>query len=137
MAAAILFLLERKGVRPEWDGWPSSEAEILALTGANRDEAHAAYARLCKLLPAMVEASEPESPSDRITYAVAGFLACHPDAVRYIDGNRVYSDDFRDFIAAMHPKHSPAEHELLAHYSLGLYEASLLNRIQGFSPTSG
>lgn len=139
IGAAILFLLDREGVRPDWDGWPSSEAEVLAMTGANRDEARALYARLCELLPATVEAREHD-PAECMTLAVAGFLACHPDAVGYIDGKRVYSDDFREFIAAMHPKHSPAEHELLAHYSLGMYEAWLqcsLSNVQGFVPTAG
>lgn len=127
IGAAIFLLLEQQGVRPDWEGWPSSEAEILALTGVNQDEAREAYGRLREVLPLLAEA-ERDPPSVRLRYAVAGFVDCHPDAVRDVDGKRVYSDDFRDFIAAirdpgdMGDSVSPEEVALAAGIPQDLYE---------------
>lgn len=97
LSAAIFLLLEQQGVQLDVAGWPS-EAEMLALTGANRDEAHVMLERLHAVLPALVEKWQQEPPAERVRSAVAGFVDYHHDAVREVDGNRVYSDDFRDFV---------------------------------------
>ena len=133
--AAIFLLLEQQGVRPDWEGWPSSEAEVLALTGANRAEAREVYRRLWEVLPALVEQSEREPPAVHLRHAVAGFVRSNPDAVRDVDGKRVYSDDYRDFIAAMRDPGelgdsvSPEEVALAAGIPLDLYEEWVRSRL--------
>ncbi len=128
LGAAIFLLLEQQGVHPDWEGWPSSEAEVLALTGANQDEAREAYDRLCEVLPILMEEIENAPPAVRVRYAVAGFVDSYPDAVRDVDGKRVYSDDFRDFIAGIRDPGdmgdivSPEEVALAAGVPLDLYE---------------
>lgn len=100
LSAAIFLLLGQQGVHLDVAGWPS-EAEILALTGANRDEAHEMLERLHAVLPALVEKWQQEPPAEHVRRAVAGFVDYHPDAVRKVDGKCVYSDDFRDFVVEL------------------------------------
>lgn len=134
LGAALFLLLEQQGVRPDLDGWPASEAEILALTGANQDEARAWRDRLLEVLPAFVEKWEQEPVAERIRIAVAGFMDCHPDAVRDVDGARIYSDDFRDFVVEMTDPGelgegmSPEEIALATGVPLDLYEAWVRSR---------
>lgn len=104
VGAAIFLLLAQQGVRPDLEGWPSSEAEILALTGADPDETREMYCRLREAIPTLnriAEESAREPPAVRLRNALAGFFDSYPDAIRDVDGNRVYSDEFRDFMVAM------------------------------------
>jgi hypothetical protein len=134
LGAAIFLLLAQHGVRPDWKGWPSSEAEILAFTGADRDEAHALRERVHEALLLMEKQSERDPPVVHLQYAMAGFHSCHPGAVSDIDGKRVYSDEFRDFVAAirdpgeMGDSVSPAEVALAASIPLDLYNEWVRNR---------
>ena len=136
IGAALFLLLEQQGVHPDWEGWPSSEAEILALTGADRGEAHEAYRRLWEVLPAVVEQSKLDPPVVCLRHAVDGFLHSNPDAIREVDGQRVYSDEFRDYIAAIRDPEelgesiSPEEVAHAAGISLDLYQEWVRQRSQ-------
>lgn len=103
-----MFMLVQKAL-PDLDELPQTEAEILAITGADQAEAYEMRDQLFQLLATVVEESRQAPPAERIYRAVNGFAAYHPDAVCDTGGHRTYSDDFRDFVLEMMGPGEPGE----------------------------
>lgn len=125
LGAALLLLCQQ--LVPDLN---ADEAEILAFTGATKDEALEMGHKLRELLSTVERESREASATERVTRAVRGYLWVHPDAVCDVDGCRTYTDDFRDYILCMR---DPGEvGETLSIGEVALASGIPLNTIEGW-----
>lgn len=92
-----MLILKEAGVLVDSNGTPLSEADILSLTGADRDEASEGLARWREVIPQMVR----EEALRNVPHAALDFVMSRPGALRKVDGSYICSDEYRDFVLSM------------------------------------
>lgn len=101
---------------PDWDGWPRTAAETLALAGAGKSQSYELLGRLRDTLPSLLgtpgrPTSPPADPNveGAVLHAVCDYLMAHPGAAYGTGERRTYTDDFRRFVVGLTAPGQPGE----------------------------
>ena len=101
--AAALMLLGRETL-PDWRGWPTTVAEVLALAKAGKTQTYEMLSRLRQSLPTLEGRpgrpafTTPPAGGQEVLRATLDFVMNHAGAVYGQSERRAYSDGFRRFV---------------------------------------
>ena len=96
---------------PNLEKFPETEEEVLALSGADREEAREYLGRLRELLPTIAEEPQrpPPTPLIQVVQTVTEFLMTHPGSACQKGGRFKATGMFRRFILGLTAPGQPGE----------------------------